>query len=173
MRSMRRPIIALLIIGTACSAKERERKDVAIPHVDTISIARSRVRANHVSCDLVDQNTYDELHTTGQGVHGDSIDDRNAIVPEVQLELPAFKIDKYTVGCEQWRACVASGACTQKTGKDCYDDLVQKTYDQAVELCRWRGGRLPTYPEWQRAVRGTSSIVTSFAPGSKPEVVHG
>jgi formylglycine-generating enzyme required for sulfatase activity len=75
--------------------------------------------------------------------------------------LGSFQIDRYEVTNAKYRACVTSGACDMHplvAGDTRYtaDDLpvVNVTYDEATTYCKWRGERLPTEAEWEKAARG-------------------
>jgi formylglycine-generating enzyme required for sulfatase activity len=79
-----------------------------------------------------------------------------------KVTLSAFAIDRDEVTVAEFRACIASGACPLDPmidGDERYlrDEwpMVNVTWDEAQQLCRWRGGRLPTEAEWERAARGT------------------
>ncbi len=67
-------------------------------------------------------------------------------------------MDRTEVTNLQYGECVKDGACT-KNASDYKDPFYQKDYpvvgvnwQQAATYCKWRGGRLPTVEEWQRAV---------------------
>jgi formylglycine-generating enzyme required for sulfatase activity len=81
--------------------------------------------------------------------------------PPVSVSLPAFSIDRHEVSAQQYRLCVEQGRCTATdplagvaTGGRLPAVGVKAT--QAAEFCRWLGRRLPTYREWERAVRGST-----------------
>ncbi len=62
------------------------------------------------------------------------------------------RIDRRTVTCREHRACAAAGGCQKTECAEWRENFV--TYDEAVEYCTWRGGMLPSYGQWERAVRG-------------------
>jgi|HubBroStandDraft_6_1064221.scaffolds.fasta_scaffold199251_1 sulfatase modifying factor 1 len=87
------------------------------------------------------------------------LDDDSVVDRKVYLS--AYAIDRDEVSVADYRACVAAGACELDpliAGDDRYIrdawPLVDVTWDESQRYCRWRGGRLPTEAEWERAARG-------------------
>ncbi len=81
--------------------------------------------------------------------------------PALRVRTRAFLIGATEVRNEDYEACVRSGACLPRTGHrpDRRLDgpslpVVDVTHGEAEGYCRFRGGRLPTEAEWERAARG-------------------
>ena len=83
---------------------------------------------------------------------------------EENKNLPAFYIDTYEVTAGDYKACVEAGGCsynggdgndhTYNNGKDNHPiNLVN--WGEADTYCKWKGKRLPTEVEWEKAARGT------------------
>jgi formylglycine-generating enzyme required for sulfatase activity len=87
--------------------------------------------------------------------------------PEHLVLVSKFRIDLTEVSNAQYRACVAGGACTDPwsneshSRKSYYLDedfndypVLHVSHLQAEQYCVWRGLRLPTEAEWEKAARG-------------------
>jgi len=82
--------------------------------------------------------------------------------PMHRTRLSSYWIDKYEVTNAQYRLCVKSGACLPPKDRQIFDDaeraqypVTNVTWAQARTFCQWRGRRLPTEAEWEKAARGT------------------
>lgn len=81
--------------------------------------------------------------------------------PMHQSYLSSYLIDKYEVTNLQYRQCVLSGPCVPPKERHAFDDseraqhpVTNLTWTQARTYCQWRGRRLPTEAEWEKAARG-------------------
>lgn len=74
--------------------------------------------------------------------------------PDESLSVAAFSIDRRVATCADYNACVAAGSCGPLREIECSDGKAAVSGAKALDYCRWRGARLPSYREWQRAIRG-------------------
>lgn len=91
--------------------------------------------------------------------------------PPHTVYLDAYYIDKYEVTNGLYEMCVLMNICIRPIDYSSYQRLsyfgnplfanypvVNVTYEMARAYCEdWRGGRLPTEAEWEKAARGTDS----------------
>jgi len=87
--------------------------------------------------------------------------------PAHSVYLDAYAIDEYEVTNRFYKACVDAGVCLPPVlvssstrpnyyGNQEFDDypVVNVDWNMAKTHCEWRGARLPTEAEWEKAARG-------------------
>lgn len=78
--------------------------------------------------------------------------------PQEGVTVSTFLMDTHEVSQGAWRECVEAGACPAARRFVGYmsadQPAVAMRWQDAVAYCAWRGGRLPTEAEWERAASG-------------------
>ena len=87
--------------------------------------------------------------------------------PAHTVFLSSFWMDKFEVSNQQYASCVNAGACTEPLVKKSFKKaeyygnpefenhpVIQVTWQQASDYCKWIEGRLPTEAEWEKAAKG-------------------
>ena len=98
--------------------------------------------------------------------------------PPHNVYLDNFFIDTFEVTNALYRTCVDSGACQPPTknqnyalyryfGESKYDDypVIYVNWEMAQTYCKWRGARLPTEAEWEKAARGNDGRLYPWGSG--------
>lgn len=99
--------------------------------------------------------------------HGGEEDER----PAHKVTLPGFLLDRTPVTNEAYAACVKAGACAALGPRDPkytppLHPVNTATWDEAKAYCKWRGARLPSEAEYERAMRGDDD--RTYAWGNDP-----
>jgi formylglycine-generating enzyme required for sulfatase activity len=92
--------------------------------------------------------------------------------PCILVSIPTFRIERYEVTVEQYRACVSAGGCTPPFGMNYYCNWSPVPYPfraqrpvncvnwrQARDYCAWAGRRLCSESEWEKAARGSDARI--------------
>jgi formylglycine-generating enzyme required for sulfatase activity len=100
--------------------------------------------------------------------------------PAHTVYLDAYYIDIYEVTNALYRDCVDEGVCQRPRETGSYDrvyyydetefdnyPVISVDWNQAKAYCEWRGARLPTEAEWEKAARGVDG--DTYPWGEEPD----
>src|SRR5262245_10823775 len=119
--------------------------------------------------------------------------------PAHQVVLPAFSMDRLPVTNEQFAAFLNTVGTANRKGERLFDfddpdarigrtdgkwiahrnfethPVVEVTWAGARDFCAWRGKRLPSEAEWEKAARGTDArrYPWGSAPANRKRAQHG
>lgn len=88
------------------------------------------------------------------------------------VTLSPYWLDRTEVTVEAYARCVELGPCSQSAPKprptrdNARLPMTGVSHDEADIFCHWRGGRLPTEAEWERAARGAGPTGRLFPWGN-------
>lgn len=157
---MRTLVLVLAMFGAGCRAKATRSDDAGPARPDPASVTPPRremlsiVGGAFLGADMWC------FEGTTQVKYPD--DPKDAPKDRVPLSVPSFTIDKSVVQCGELQRCFAAGACenTYKDPRDtCYHGIAVATLKTATQFCAWRGMQLPSWFQWQRAMRGRDGWV--------------
>jgi formylglycine-generating enzyme required for sulfatase activity len=99
--------------------------------------------------------------------------------PQHRVALDGYWIDRLEVTNADYRPCVDSGGCSEPSDLQAFADpafaahpVVYVTWFQAQAYCVWRGKRLPTEAEWEKAARGTDGQPFPWGDDSRPDLLN-
>ena len=99
--------------------------------------------------------------------------------PQRTIYVDTFSIDRYEVTNHQYQQFVAATGHRKPGPPSRYaksigrmrgtnQPVVYVSWDDASDYCRWKGKRLPTEAEWEKAMRGTDARLWPWGNQEKP-----
>jgi formylglycine-generating enzyme required for sulfatase activity len=89
-----------------------------------------------------------------------------------QIYLDNYYMDIYEVTNAAYKLCVDGGKCDPPSDTNKYNNstyaqhpVVYVDWNMARTYCEWRGARLPTEGEWEKAARGTDGRTYPWGEG--------
>lgn len=147
-------LIAGLTLSLGCCAnrsepttsEQKRRSEIAMPSDDMVAVEAGWFRSGCAA-----------LPESASSSNAGTCIFRN---PPRALWLSSFEIDRFETSRAAYAACVDARVCTPSRahmrGDPRAPDLpILVRYEQAATYCSWRGRRLPTEAQWEKAARGT------------------
>ena len=162
------PIVAIMR-GTTVTPYEKPTSD---PTAEVVSMADSAPGEEPLSGDMVTIPAGPFV----RGTEGGGFDER----PQRTIYLDAFAIDRYEVTNYQYQQCVVATGHRKpglpsryaKSGakvRGINQPIVYVSWEDADGYCRWKGKRLPTEAEWEKAMRGTDGRLWPWGDQEQPD----
>ena len=162
------PIIAIMR-GTTVTPYEKPTSDTS---TEVVSVADSAPGEEPLSGEMVTIPAGPFVRGTEDG----GFDER----PQRTIHLDRFLIDRYEVTNHQYQQFVLATGHRKpglpsryaKSGakvRGINQPIVYVSWEDADEYCRWKGKRLPTEAEWEKAMRGTDGRLWPWGNTEQPD----
>jgi hypothetical protein len=153
-------VVVLAVFGSGCRARATRSDDAGPPRPDPASLTPPRREMVSIQGGQFLGSDMWCFEGTTTVKYPD--DPKNAPKDRVPLSVPSFAIDKSVVQCGELERCFAAGACenTYKAALyTCRHGVAVASLKTATQFCAWRGMQLPSWFQWQRAMRGRDGWV--------------
>lgn len=101
-----------------------------------------------------------------------SVDGDTDEAPVHTVFMDDYYIDKFEVTNALYKNCVTAGVCMKPLDAANYDNpkyaehpVVYVDWSMAKNYCEWRGAKLPTEAQWEKAARGTDARTYPWGEG--------
>ncbi len=121
------------------------------------------------------------LVPAGEFIMGSEDDKAGNAKPAHTVTLPDFYMDVYEVTRARYKECVTAGVCSESrnlAGIDAFyaysdNPMASVDWNQSKTYCEtWRGARLPSEAEWEKAARGTDGRTYPWGEEFDPAYVN-
>lgn len=166
-------LVPLLLLGWVMVACRGEPETPSLSPAAT-PLAKSPTTDNRITDGNSVEMVFVPAGEFSMGSEAGDSDER----PVHGVYLDAYYIDMYEVTNARYRLCAQAGACLppvkygSSTRASYYDDpayddypVMHVSWEMAQTYCAWRGVRLPTEAQWEKAARGTDGRTYPWGEG--------
>lgn len=179
-------VAGLAATVTRAGAEQQRRADAALGVVTLRAPTEGTTLVRGGSFTMGSEVTEIELALSlcrfepGRQVCERSTDDFAAEFPPHSVTLGDYRIDRSEVTAGDYRRCVETGPCAAPpfaSGGKRFEQpelpITMVSWSEASTYCKWRGGRLPTEAEWERAARGLAGRRFPWGSTYDPYIANG
>ena len=157
---------------TACNTSPQDTSNINIPG-SGIGFTEQKAPASNLATEISDvKGVKMRLVPAGPFTMGNDNVNSSYEEPSHLVILDDYYIDMYEVTNARYARCVRGGPCTEPSIPSAYSNEAFKDFPvtyvswyQAKTYCEWRGQRLPTEAEWEKAARGTDGRTYPWGEG--------
>jgi formylglycine-generating enzyme len=165
--------LAALVVSTGGTTRVDRPLEAMLPVPAGVFTMGASAEAQHAALNMCKELIGARLQ---QACHADIFASEG---PAAEVYLSAYSIDRVEVTVAAYRRCVQAGACSpapllQPDARFVGASLpvTSVTWDEAGAYCGWRGARLPTEAEWERAARGTDKRTWPWGNTPRTDVAN-
>lgn len=171
--------VATAIQGPSPDSPSPTRADTPLPSVAPETTSVVEVTVTPFPTEIVDSKGAEMILIPADTFTMGAIDGETDELPIHVVWSKDFYIDKYEVTNAQYQDCVHALGCDLPISVEPYLDknksdhpVVNVDWEMAQTYCEWRGARLPTEAEWEKAAGGRERTTYPWGDGLSGKMLN-